>query len=101
MLCSAVTGLDSILVGDIVVFHIGANSHRTVFSIKRVAAVSGEPFQANFQDTRVPPGFLAVLGDNALVSDDSRERGFVPAAAVVGKVRLTLNKSGPRRTRWP
>lgn len=40
--------------------------------------------------TVVPEGYLFVLGDNRLYSNDSRFFGFVPMKSVVGKVQVRL-----------
>ncbi len=47
--------------------------------------------------TTVPKGDLFVLGDNRLISNDSRYFGFVPMKSVIGKVELRfwpLNEVG-------
>jgi signal peptidase I len=59
--------------------------------IKRVAATAGEPAPVAMLTTLkwsaepiVPPGKLAVLGDNLARSLDSRHLGYVPAERVLG-----------------
>jgi signal peptidase I len=59
--------------------------------IKRVAAVPGDPAPAELlacdlvsPGQLVPSGLLAVLGDNAAVSLDSRRIGYIPAERLVG-----------------
>lgn len=94
VLCFPVKRPESIHTGDIIVFRTGRNGQRGAYSIKRVAATAGERFPPIHPETLVPQSFVAVLGDNALVSADSRKIGFVPAEAVIGKVRLSLSKSG-------
>jgi signal peptidase I len=59
--------------------------------IKRVAAVPGDPRPACLPDTadpagRVPDGHYVLLGDNAAVSYDSRERGYFTAGQLLGVV---------------
>ncbi|HEX8865004.1 MAG TPA: S26 family signal peptidase [Lentzea sp.] len=59
--------------------------------IKRVAAIAGDPVPSWLAPslpgtTHVPPGFVAVVGDNAR-SQDSRQLGLVDCRDVVGAVR--------------
>jgi signal peptidase I len=56
--------------------------------VKRVAALPGDPVPAGVPGCpgRVPPGRMAVLGDNAAVSTDSRTVGLVPMDVVVAVV---------------
>jgi len=61
--------------------------------IKRVAAVPGEltppgslPAADGPPGTRVPPGKLVVLGDNAVWSHDSRQIGYIPGDRLLGVV---------------
>ncbi|QSQ28066.1 S26 family signal peptidase [Pyxidicoccus parkwayensis] len=65
------------------------------YLVKRVAAVAGDPVPdwawtalgADSQ-TRVPPGKVVVAGDNAAHSTDSRQLGYIDAAAIIAIVRL-------------
>jgi signal peptidase I len=68
--------------------------------IKRVAAVAGDPVPrdqvralADVRESRVPPGELVLLGDNADVSYDSRRIGYFPADRVLGVVVRSLSSS--------
>jgi len=56
--------------------------------VKRAVAVPGDPVPGGIPvpDRTVPAGRLVVLGDNTDRSADSRIRGFIPAADVVGVV---------------
>ncbi|MEU1318940.1 S26 family signal peptidase [Streptomyces tibetensis] len=56
--------------------------------VKRVAALPGDPVPAGVPGCpgRVPPGWMAVLGDNATSSTDSRTVGLVPLDVVVAVV---------------
>ncbi|GII04331.1 S26 family signal peptidase [Planobispora takensis] len=58
--------------------------------VKRVAAVPGDPVPAavprRADETSIPDGCFILLGDNSRFSIDSRHFGYVPAAAMIGKV---------------
>ena len=61
--------------------------------VKRVAAVAGDPVPSWLAAalpglTRVPDGFVAVVGDNPR-SQDSRQLGLIDCRDVVGAVRGT------------
>lgn len=83
-------------VGDVVVFR----ADRAVRSdpgcrIKRVAATEGEPAPEWLElpgTAVVPPGCVVVAGDNPH-SQDSRQLGFIPLTAVVGRVTRVLPSS--------
>jgi signal peptidase I len=66
----------------------GDPNHR----IKRIVAAGGEPRPEMFADSTlpavIPDGQLAVAGDNAERSQDSRHLGYIPLSAVVGRVRI-------------
>ncbi len=64
--------------GDIVVFHYDGEN-----LIKRVAALPGDVAP---DGRRLLPGTIYVLGDNAPVSDDSRQFGPIPVETVIGKL---------------
>jgi signal peptidase I len=63
------------------------------------AALSGDPLARAVWHVRVPPGQIAVLGDNRRVSHDSRHLGFIPGDQVLGVVVRRIGASGSR-TRW-
>lgn len=95
--------------GDVVAFrHAGSEAY-----LKRVIALPGDhvaiahgvvllddrPLSESYvryRDTRsapdevVPPGTYYVLGDNRSNSDDSRDWGYVPASAIIGKAWLAV-----------
>ena len=71
------------------------------WSVKRAAAVAGQPVPPDLADSvgaplgaRVPQGKLLVLGDHRAVSIDSRHWGYLPVDRVLGVV-----VRGPRRSR--
>ncbi|MCC6441995.1 MAG: signal peptidase I [Armatimonadetes bacterium] len=94
--------------GDVVIFR----SNDNVFCVKRVYAVSGEVVPCYYhkvdgsridtetltlsrllrsqmavrRDILVPPGYVYVLGDNPLTSEDSRDFGPIPIDSIWGKV---------------
>jgi signal peptidase I len=73
---------------------------RDRWMIKRAAAVPGEPVPASMADVarhlgdRVPPGRLAVLGDNAGRSHDSRRFGYLSGEELLGVVSRVLPGGG-------
>lgn len=84
--------------GDVVVFAPPAGwPAGPDWLVKRVAAVPGEPVPASCAAVAgagpVPLGRLAVLGDNAARSGDSRRYGLVPLDLVYGYRRA----GGPAR----
>jgi signal peptidase I len=92
---------DTCRAGDVVVFAV----HRTValrgdppLRLKRVAAVAGDPappWMAGEADQRlgvvVPPGHVAVCGDND-VTETSKDLGYVPYEAVIGVVATNRHR---------
>lgn len=96
--------------GDILAFRHGGESEAYV---KRVVGLPGdrvaihhgvvtidgtplsEPYvryrdSGNAPEVTVPPGEYYVLGDNRSNSDDSRDWGFVPSSAIIGKAWLAV-----------
>jgi signal peptidase I len=73
-------------VGDVVVFST-PQPGELALRIKRVAALGGEPVPTWVGGTSsvVPRAHVVVSGDNP-VSQDSRQLGFVPEAAVIAVV---------------
>ena len=95
--------------GDVLAFrHAGSEAY-----LKRIIGLPGERVAVNhgivlidgrpltepyvrYRDDRsapavvVPPGSYFVLGDNRSNSDDSRDWGFVPASAIIGKAWLAV-----------
>lgn len=72
--------------GDVIVFAVRDNGPPP-WRIKRVSAIAGDPVPAwvGAQEPLVPAGTVVVHGDNAC-SQDSRQLGFVPVAAILGRV---------------
>ncbi|MFE9934155.1 S26 family signal peptidase [Streptomyces sp. NPDC005533] len=65
--------------------------------IKRVLAVPGDPVPrdlvpalAGVPERYVPPGWLVLVGDNPGHSLDSRQLGYFPASAVLGRLLRDL-----------
>jgi len=96
--------------GDVVAFRHGSTSEAY---LKRVVALPGEHIEISrgfvtidgkplsepyvrYRDSRnapeetVPAGEYYVLGDNRSNSDDSRDWGFVPASAIIGRAWLAV-----------
>ena len=80
--------------GDVVVFWTPDGSGTPGdpdYRIKRVVAVGGEPrpelFAGSALPAVVPEGKLAVAGDNADRSQDSRHLGYIALSDVRGRVR--------------
>jgi signal peptidase I len=72
--------------GDLVIFVYPDD--RSKIYIKRIEALPGETTtSADGTKTKVPHGFVYVLGDNRQNSYDSRQFGFVPLSDVIAKVR--------------
>ncbi|WP_262403498.1 S26 family signal peptidase [Actinomadura sp. CNU-125] len=66
-----------------------------IWNVKRVAALPGDPLPPGVPgaDRTVPPGALAVLGDNP-DSVDSRMRGLFSGDRLLGVVVRRLNVAG-------
>jgi signal peptidase I len=81
------TGLRSVHTGQLVVLRWPGDDGRE-WMVKRVAAVPGEPVPPGVpaMGSLVPPGNLAVLGDNAAFSHDSRQLGLLPDGLLLGVV---------------
>ncbi|TDD42346.1 hypothetical protein E1286_30945 [Nonomuraea terrae] len=87
------TSLSRLRVGDIVVVvpdarMAGPRPH-TGYVIKRLAAIPGDLVPQHVpspSNAHVPPGWMAILGDNPDASRDSREYGLVTQQRLVGVV---------------
>jgi signal peptidase I len=69
-----------------------------LWNLKRIAALPGdrvpaEALRATRYTPHVPSDALIVLGDNEVVSADSRRHGFYPAAGLLGVVKLRLGRA--------
>ncbi|MGI8667364.1 MAG: S26 family signal peptidase [Jatrophihabitans sp.] len=80
--------------GQIIVFHTPGGTGTPGdpdYRVKRVIAVGGEPRPDALADPAlpavVPRGHLAVAGDNARHSQDSRHLGYIPTSKIIGRVR--------------
>jgi signal peptidase I len=82
-------------VGDVIVFAVPADGVGPDWRIKRVCATAGDPAPAWMPgpERTVPPGTVAVTGDNP-ISQDSRQLGWIHTAAVVGRVRTRRRTRG-------
>jgi signal peptidase I len=73
----------------------GSVPDRPLWIIKRAVALPGDPYPVPASPgPRVPVGWLAVHGDNAAASDDSRKFGLVPAGSVLGTVVRRMTWAG-------
>ncbi|MFI6318208.1 signal peptidase I [Nonomuraea sp. NPDC050556] len=77
----------------------------TEWMVKRVVAVPGDPVPladvpalAAHPSPVVPDGQMVVLGDNQVLSLDSRRVGYVPARPLLGVVVRHLPTAPPRRS---
>ncbi len=75
--------------GDVVVIDLPGGARL----IKRVVALGGEEVPRQYwgpaiwrMGTRVPPGYVYVVGDNLAYSEDSRQHGAFPMSQVRGKI---------------
>ena len=80
--------------GDVIVFWTQGGSGTPGdpdYLVKRVLATAGQPrpelFAGSALPAVVPAGRLAVVGDNAEHSSDSRQLGYIPVSDVRGRVR--------------
>lgn len=83
--------------GQVVVFRnpkpIGVpGSSDGALLIKRVIAIPGDPAPAGVAGSVVPAAHLAVVGDNAAQSLDSRQLGFIPVDHVIATVVRKLDR---------
>ncbi|HEX8768542.1 MAG TPA: S26 family signal peptidase [Jatrophihabitans sp.] len=81
--------------GDVIVFWTPGGSGTPGdpdYRIKRVVGTGGEPRPALFAGSTlpavIPPGHLAVAGDNAQRSQDSRHLGYIALSDVRARVRI-------------
>ncbi|SDH79293.1 S26 family signal peptidase [Nonomuraea jiangxiensis] len=87
------TSLSRLRVGDIVVVvpdaRMAGPRPRTGYVIKRLAAVPGDLVPEHVpspSNAHIPPGWMAILGDNPDASRDSRDYGLVTQKRLVGVV---------------
>ncbi len=87
------TSLSRLKAGDIVVVvpdaRMAGPRPGTGYVIKRLAAVPGDPVPEHVPSptsTQIPPGWMALLGDNPDASRDSRDYGLVTQQQLVGVV---------------
>ncbi len=88
-------------VGDVIVFAVPAGGGGGPdWRIKRVCAVAGDPAPDWMPGPAraVPSGAVAVAGDNP-VSQDSRQLGWIPVTAVLGRVREPRRGTSARGVR--
>jgi signal peptidase I len=97
-------------VGDVVVFRppqLRSSAHEPPWRIKRLAAIAGQATPSWLREcrtgsgpvsARVPVGYVVVVGDNR-ISEDSRQLGFIPVAAIAG--RVVPHRPATPQTRQP
>jgi signal peptidase I len=83
--------LDRVRTGQVVVVRVsgpGVDQLTGGRMVKRAVAVPGDPVPAQIPvpDPVVPAGRLLVLGDNPLLSNDSRRLGYLSADSLIGVV---------------